>query len=104
MSPSDHTTVCCSTVMSMFHRTDKLIRSYLNEMTTEVLFGLNPHTRLFPLSRVAFLHAKRSPWMTVVARYAIEDKRLELLKQGLGENLRPVYFKDVEWANHFVSK
>lgn len=28
---------------------------------------------------------------------------MELSKQGLGTCLRPMFFKDVEWGNHFVS-
>lgn len=84
------------------HRTNELVQSHLDEVTASVLFGLNSSTRPFPLSKVTFLHAKRSPWGLVIARYAIEARRSELIRQGIGQNLRPMYFKDIEWGNHFV--
>lgn len=42
-------------------------------------------------------------WMASVNRHLFEKKRSELIAQGHGQNLRPVFFKDVEWGNHFVS-
>lgn len=40
--------------------------------------------------------------MTVVARYAIQDKYSQLIKQGKAPHLRSLYFKDIAEGNHFI--
>lgn len=76
---------------------------YLAELTAEVLFTTDVSSSPFPLVQVPYIYGRRSTQDTVVARYVTEYKRLQLTKQGLGANLRPMSFKDIEWGNHFVS-
>ncbi len=93
----------CSSRSQFLSRANSRIEAYLGQLTEEVLFSFDPSSSPFPLARVTYIHGKRATWHTIVARHEIGNKQMELLRQGLGTNLRPMSFKDVTWGNHFVS-